>query len=153
MPLEAHYNILVDRSADKCRTGSVATLPSLPMTTDAASLVIGGAMITTKIDSHIRDAKMAGPLKEYIKEKNSWTETEFQLVDWALLGACMGRFSGSKRAKVIKLQHNWQNTGRQKGTFLRSAGEDEKASEEEKCPMGCGCYEDSLHYLVCPNNP
>ena len=153
MPLEAHYNILVDRSADKCRMGSVVTLPTLPMTTDAASLVIGGAMITTKIDSHIRDAKTAGPLKEYIKEKNSWTDTDFNLVDWASLGTCMGRFSASKRAKVIKLQHNWQNTGRQKGTFLRSAGEDDKASEEEKCPMGCGCYEDSLHYLVCPNNP
>ena len=72
-------------------------------------------------------------------------------MDWISLGRFMGRLSASKRSKVVKLEHNWQNRGRQKGIFLRSMGENEEADIKEQCPMGYGCYKDSLHYLVCPN--
>ena len=153
MPMEAHYNILMDRRAERRRRESLITLPTIPMTSDEASLVIKGAFVTTKIDNFIRQAMTERPLKEYIKEKNDWSETIFNLVDWASFGKFMGRLSASKRAKVVKLQHNWQNTGRQKGLFLRSQGGDSEALEMEKCPMGCGLYEASLHYLVCANNP
>ena len=153
MPLEAHYNILMDRKAELQRVNSIVTLPTLPMPSDAASLVIGGAFITTKIDEHIRQAQTTGPLREYIKEKNGWSDDIFHLVDWASFGTFMGRLSVSKRAKVVKLQHNWQNTGRQKGLFLRSLGEHEAAVSKETCPMGCGHYEAPLHYLACTRNP
>jgi hypothetical protein len=123
------------------------------MTSDAASVLINGTFITTKLDEHIRHEMTAGPLRDYIKRKNGWDDDEFNLVDWESFGAFMGRLSASKRAKVVKLQHNWQNTGRQKGLFLRSAGESAAAEEKELCPMKCGCYEASMHYLVCQKNP
>jgi len=153
MPMEAHYNILMDRRAERRRKESTHTYSTLPMPSDAASVMIHGALITTKLDEHIRHEMTAGPLREYIKRKNNWNDDEFNLVDWDSFGAFMGRLSASKRAKVVKLQHNWQNTGRQKGLFLRSAGESATAEEKELCPMKCGCYEASMHYLVCPKNP
>ena len=153
MPMEAHYNILMDRRAEKRRKESVITLPTVPMTSDRASLVIGGTFVTTKIDDYIRQAMTETPLIAYIKTKMGWTHRTFQLVDWSAFGTFMGRLSVSKRAKVVKLQHNWQNTGQQKGLFLRSANRDDEALEAEKCPMGCGHNEAPLHYLLCTRNP
>ena len=153
MPLEAHFNILVDRRAEQRRIASTITLPTLQMPTDAASVKIGGSFITTKIDEHVRHAMTAKPLRDYIKEKNNWDDQEFNMVDWDSFGTFMGRLSASKRSLVVKLLHNWQNTGRQKGLFLRSAGDNVTADEQELCPMKCGCYEASLHYLVCPKTP
>ena len=53
MPLEAHYNILVDRRAERRRQVSTVTLPTLQMPTDAASVKIGDSFIMTKIDEHV----------------------------------------------------------------------------------------------------
>ena len=77
MPMLAHFNIMMDRRAERQRMESVITLPTLPMTTDEASLVIKGAHITTKIDDYIRHAMTSANLKEYIKEKCAWTEETF----------------------------------------------------------------------------
>ena len=132
MPMEAHYNIMMDRRADRRRKESIVTMPTLPMTSDEASLVIEGAFVTTKIDDYIRQAMTASPLKAYIKEKNNWTESTFHLVDWVAFGKFMGRLSVSKRAKVVKLQHNWQNTGRQKGLFQRNTGMESEGMEVDK---------------------
>ena len=153
MPMLAHFNIMMDRRAERRRVESVITLPTLSMTTDEASLVIKGAHITSKIDDFIRNAMTSANLKNYIKEKCAWTEDTFDLVDWTSLGKFMSRLSVAKRAKVVKLQHNWQNTGRQKGMFLRSAGDHTAATDAEKCPLGCGIYEAPLHYLICRKNP
>ena len=153
MPMKAHYNILMDQRADRRHHDSVITLPTLPMTTDRASLVIEGAFVTTKIDDYIRQALTETPLIAYINTKMNWTTRTFHSVDWTAFGNFMGRLSVSKRAKVVKLQHNWQNTGRQKGLFLRSANRDDEALEAEKCPMGCGHHEEPLHYLFCHRNP
>jgi hypothetical protein len=150
MPLEAHYNIMVDGLAEAQRKNSMITLPVLPMTTDRASLIIDNTLITTKFDTHIRMALTEGPLKAYIKKKTGWTEDVFNLVDWEAFNTYMGRLSASKRAKIIKLQHDWQNTGHQKGQFLRSAGDHDSAAIQEQCPMGCGNTETALHYLICP---
>ena len=77
MPMLAHFNIMMDRRAERRRVESVITLPTLPMRTDEASLVIKGAHITTKIDDYIRHAMTSANLKEYIKEKCAWTEETF----------------------------------------------------------------------------
>ena len=70
------------------------------------------------------------------------------------MGRYMGKLSAATRAKVVKLQHNWQNTGRQKGLFLASAGADQDDIDAAtRCPMGCEAYEAPLHYLSCTKNP
>jgi hypothetical protein len=153
MPMEPHFNILMDRKAEMRRKESVITFSTLPMISDTASLVINGCLITTNVDDHVRMLMTTQPLMDYIMEKNNWSLQTFHQVDWNAFGGFMGRLSAAKRAKVVKLQHNWQNTGRQKGFFLRSRGENEEAMEAERCPMECGHYEGSLHYLHCKKNP
>jgi hypothetical protein len=95
----------------------------------------------------------ANPLIDYIIRKNKWSKATFNLINWNAIGGLMGRLSAAKRVKVAKLQHNWQNTGRQKGLFLHSQGDTDEAMVAELCPMGCGEYEHSLHYLTCRLNP
>lgn len=81
-------------------------------------------------------------LRQYIKEKNDWSEVTFDEVDWTSLGGCLKPLSISKCAKVVKMMHNWQNTGRQKGLFCMgmdtTVEDDEVTVQLEKCPMGCG---------------
>ena len=62
MPMEAHFNILMDRLAEKRRLESNQTLPSFPMTSDTASVKIRGSFITTKLDDYVRNEMTAGLL-------------------------------------------------------------------------------------------
>ena len=157
MPRDAHYNIAMDKRAERRRCESVATPSTLPMTTDKASLSINGCYITAKYKSSIKRAYTAPAICTYIKEKTGWTTAVFESVDWPSIGVYMKRLSIAKRAKVVKLMHNWQNTGRQKGLFYessaRSPADLANVSLVDRCPMGCGCYESSMHYLQCSKNP
>ncbi len=127
------------------------------MTTDKASLFLDGCLVTAKYKSSIKCAFTVPAITQYILEKTGWTCDAFNTVDWAAIGAYMKRLSVSKRAKVVKLMHNWQNTGRQKGLFYESAvktPEDLATAEVvDRCPMGCGEYKCSMHYLQCSKNP
>ena len=75
-----------------------------------------------------------------------WTQATFNKVDWDAMGLYMKKIGVGTQANVVKLQHNWQNTGRQKGLFLTSAGASHDVIHEaSRCPMGCGDYESPLH--------
>ena len=115
---------------------------------------MNGSIVTTKIDDYITEAKTGPPMEEYIREKTGWDKETYDLVDWTAMGSYMKKISIGTRAKVVKLQHNWQNTGRQKGLFLESAGASaDDVQQAAQCPMGCGHYESPLHYLSCTKNP
>ena len=114
MPRDPHYNIAMDKRAERRRCESVATPSTLPMTTDKASLSINGCYITAKYKSSIKRAYTAPAICTYIKEKTGWTTAVFESVDWPSIGVYMKRLSIAKRAKVVKLMHNWQNTGDRK---------------------------------------
>ena len=61
----------------------------------------------------------------------------------------LGKMSIAKRDKVVKLMHNWQNTGRHKGLFCEAAARTPEdlamVSLVDKCTIGCGRYESSDH--------
>ena len=157
MPCEAYYNIAMDRRVERRRSKSVITPATLPMTTDKAALSIDGCYVTAKYKDTIKRAYTSPAICNYIHEKTGWSRAIFDLVDWKSIGVYMKRLSIAKRSKVMKLMHNWQNTGRQKGLFAESAATTPEqlglVSQVEKCPMGCGCYESSMHYLQCKKNP
>jgi hypothetical protein len=63
-----------------------------------------------------------------------------------------------RRIKLVKMIHNWQNTGLQKGRIRDSKMDNnmtnnwELTSDEatcHMCPAGCGEVEGNLHYLYC----
>jgi len=61
----------------------------------------------------------------------------------------------SKRIKVAKYIHDWQNVRSQKLKHHQSNKNTEKEEEEtiDKCPFGCGQSEIPQHYLRCQQNP
>ena len=97
----------------------------IPFKTEHATLQVNDSIITMHIADYIKDAKIAPAMMAYIKENTDWSETTFNKVDWTAMGVYMKKISIATRAKVVKLQHNWQNTGRQKGLFLTSTGASE----------------------------
>ena len=152
--LGGKFNILMDRRAEKRRLKSSITHHTIAFLTERATLRVNNSIVTTHISDYITYAKTAPPMIKYLKEKNDWSDETFNKVDWAAMQTYMGQISVATRAKVVKLQHNWQNTGRQKGLFLASAGASSAAVQDAaKCPMGCGEYEAPLHFLCCTKNP
>ncbi len=132
----------------------MATHHTIPFNTEKATLVVNDSIVTTHTAEYVTHAKTAPPMIQYIKEKKGWSQQTYDKVDRAALGLYMRKVSVSTRAKVVKLQYNWQNTGRQKGLFLQSAGTTQEAiTEASRCLMGCGEYESPLHYLTCCKNP
>ena len=130
------------------------TFHTIPFQTERATFSMDASIVTTHIAQHITHAKTAPAMKAYITEKTDWSEATFNKVDWEATETYMKKVSIATRAKVTKLMNNWQNTGRQKGLFLTSAGaSDETIHEASRCPMGCGEYEAPLHYLQCKKNP
>ena len=80
-------------------------------------------------------------------------------MDWEGVEAMLRSAGSIKRTQLIKLLHNWQNTGTQKKRFRDSRLKLDSDSplmptvEEERChecPDGCNEEESDLHYLCCP---
>ena len=94
------------------------TFHNIPFQTEKATLVFNDAIVTTNIAAHITMAKKAPVIAAYLKEKTGWTEVTFQMINWDAMEIYLQQASIGTRAKAVKLQHNWQNTGWQKGLFL-----------------------------------
>ena len=99
--LEAKFNILMDRLAERRRVGSNITLHTIPFKTERATLVVAESIVTTKISDYITYAKTAPPMITYIREKNDWSTATFHKVDWDAMDRYMGKLSAATRAKVV----------------------------------------------------
>ena len=115
--MEAHYNIMMDKRAGSRRRLCRSIPASMPMTTDLASLMLKGCYITADISQQITMDSTKSGMRAYIIQKNDWSEATFDSVDWtASMGYYLKRLLVSKRVKApVKMMHNGQNTGRQKG--------------------------------------
>ena len=147
---DAFWNVRMDALAETARLQTPAPIDSVFTTTKAVFFCDSHA-ITTKVAAKIRSKYLDAPLAEYIIAKEEWTQETFRLVDWGAFQHCMGKLTIHKRINVAKYVFNWQNTGRQKQHFENSAAnvEDRKPEAVNECPLGCGCTEDSQHYLQC----
>ena len=116
-----------------------------------AALYYKDQVIATKIGDKIRDLLHSRPLREYIQQKENWTDNVFDSANWPAFKQCMHKLTIHKRINVTKYIFNWQNTGRQKQLFEQSQAvrKERDARDVGRCPMGCGQHEDSQHYLKC----
>ena len=78
-------------------------------------------------------------------------------IDWLAIEQYMNSLPQSKRIKVAKYIHDWQNVGSQKLKFQQSTKSEETQENEtiDQCPFECGQSENPQHYLrcrKCPNN-
>ena len=76
-------------------------------------------------------------------QRKGWRISDLRIIDWEGVEAMVRGADAIKRAKLIKLLHNWQNTGRQKGRFRDSRLKLD--SEEPLAPT-----EEERHCHECP---
>ena len=150
MTRDAHWNIQMDKLAELYRLEQPTPITNL-FSTVGAALLYKNPVIAMKIGLKIRDIPHSLPLRNYIQEKEDWTDKVFESVDWHAFEQCMNELSVHKRINVTKYVFNWQNIGHQKQLFEngRALQEERAARDMGQCPMGCGEHEDSQHYLRC----
>ena len=69
MSLEAKFNILVDRRAEKRQLVSTVTFHTIPFQSERAMFTMDDSIVTTHIAKHITHAKTTPAMKSYITEK------------------------------------------------------------------------------------
>ena len=90
--------------------------------------------------------------------KRKWSGEVFESIEWEGINGMLKSSDPIRRVKIVKLMHNWQNTGQQKGRIrdarikIDTETPEKPTAEEENChlcPDGCGEVERELHYLHC----
>ena len=153
-------NIKVDELAAKGMSDGMGNYhKKLILSTEAISLYNTSTVSISNVRKYMTNTVNGEVLKEYLMRRKGWRISDLRIIDWEGVEAMVRGAGAIKRAKLIKLLHNWQNTGRQKGRFrdsrLKLDSEVPLApTEEEKhcheCPEGCNEEETDLHYLNCP---
>ena len=148
---DAFWNVQMDALAASKRLTTPTPIQECFQST-GITFFNGNDVVTTDIGPCLKDKILAPALVDYICNKEEWTQETFDLVDWDALERCLGKMSIHKRINAAKYMFNWQNTGRQKQHFEDSLArnEDRPPKNAGLCPMGCGQYECSQHFLVCP---
>ena len=72
-------------------------------------------------------------------------------IDWITNGKYLTKVSYGKLTNLIKLQFGWQHTNERK-ILINVEGEKEDGMSDG-CPLGCGCVEQTHHYLQCNKQP
>ena len=79
-------------------------------------------------------------LRKYIQEKMEWEDEEFDMIDWRSIEKTLNGYTEYKQTRIVQLMFRWQYVGGRKQLMEEDDG---------FCPAGCGCIEDSLHYMHC----
>ena len=153
-------NIKVDDLARRgMKEGANDIKKKLVLSTEVISLHKKNGVQIKNLRKYMVEKNNGQELKEYMMRRKGWTIDELKVIEWEGIDAMLRSVGPMKRAQLIKLIHNWQNTGRQKGRFrdarLKLDSEAPLIPTEEElhcheCPDGCNEEETDLHYLNCP---
>ena len=128
------------------------------LSTEAISLYNSKNIQISNLRRYMINHINGSDLEEYMMKRKGWTKAEMREIEWEGVEAMLRGARSQQRANLIKLLHNWQNTGRQKGKFrdarIKINSDDPLTPTEEethchKCPDGCNEEETDLHYLNC----
>ena len=152
-------NIQVDELANRGLTmGANSILRKELLSTETISLYNEKGVQITNLRHYMKVRINGKELVDYMKKRKGWTSEDVSTIEWEGVEAMLKNASSPVKAQLIKLLHNWQNTGRQKGKFRDSrlkldSDEPLIPTEEEihchECPDGCNEEETDLHYLDC----
>ena len=137
------------------------TQPPLRQTyQDSIVTVTHNDVVIQDLHTLFADLYTIPPLLQYYKNKG-WSATQLKMVDWNSSERLLREVTDIKRCNIIQFKHLWQNTGKQKATFLESKLRQQRKQNcltqddikrirtEGLCPMGCGQQECNMHYLHC----
>ena len=106
----------MDREAKLARLTTPTTSATV-FESSSAEFIHKDQPVHTKIGRKITKAFLDQPLQQYIQQKEDWTDTIFDSVDWKSFKQAMKKLTIHKCINVTKYIFNWQNTGRQKQLF------------------------------------
>ena len=154
-------NILVDELATRGLRegkGRVIVRPTLKNT--VLSIYDREGIMVTDVRSYMTEKINGQKMQEYLEGKKGWSPDIQSTIEWAGIEGMMKKAHPLKRINLVKMLHNWQNTGQQKGKIrdanlrLMTDNPIEPTLDERncsKCPAGCDEEEGELHYLHCPD--
>ena len=96
---------------------------------------------------------------EYLGKQHGWSKMIFEMIEWEGIDGLMKQANPIKRIQLLKMLHNWQNIGQQKGRMRDSKLKMDTENPTELtfevvnchlCPSGCDEEDRELHYLHCP---
>ena len=150
LPRDAFWNVQMDKKAESARL-TTPTPSAVIFGSSSAEFIHRGRPVHTKISTTIKQAFLDPPLREYIQQKEDWSDETFETVHWTAFRTAMNKLTIHKRINVAKYIFNWQNTGRQKQLFEESQAltEDRQSTCVGMCPMNCGEFETPQHFLQC----
>ena len=104
----------------------------------------------TTITRHLTESKLIA----YIHHKHDMTSEMVAMIDcWDAFERYHTSMPSSKRVKISKYVHDWQNVGAQKQKIDNAAKATPDTRQQYKCPYGCGPVEQPQHYLRCDKSP
>lgn len=71
---------------------------------------------------YICQAMNGPPLQLNLQERNGWNNHTFSMIHWTSFSKSLERQQPTQRLKLLKMIHNWQNTGYQREQFGDVAG-------------------------------
>lgn len=137
---EAQMNIEADEMAGK--GGTLQSMKDDMFPTQNVVVTMAGRTISnTDMRDEIVEGRHGKALKEYMIQKEGWTENTYQLIDWELYQMYTSKKSIHTLTNTVKMMHGWQHVGKQKMQFNAN-------TKEAQC-LYCGRTEDQHHYLTC----
>jgi hypothetical protein len=98
LPLDAKLNVDADAEAGEYRFNHPEPRPRVPrLPSNPAQLHIRGITVSSHYRTKIEKASSIHQLRAYIQEKNNWTHTEMDYINWAAHGKALGRMSARKK--------------------------------------------------------
>ena len=143
LPLRAQANVIADGLAGEAMDTLGYCRPVIPlMPTRPVSLELNGRSIHRNYKAAIRDAAHSDALRHYITDRQGWSATIFDSVDWE----CHRRALNNQfphRVHLIKLCHGLLPVGRRVHKY--------DLKYPHCCPTCGSAQEDFLHVLRCPH--
>jgi hypothetical protein len=100
------------------------------------SIFYNNKELTDDLYPTIKDLAYTKPLKDKLQKNNSWSEDEFQSVDWDAFYTTIRHIPRSHRISITKLSHQLWNTNIQNNKYY---------NQSDKCPIFQSATEDFNH--------
>ena len=75
--------------------------------------------ITDKIGKRITEVFNSTETTAYTKNKFTWTDDQYDYVDWDLIGQVRNRITKTANVNISKLMYGWINVGSQKQHMMQ----------------------------------
>ena len=140
--LMGQLNVDADQVAGEFQDDHGADRPLVLMLPHTkAHLILSDGTITGNYDKYLQHKATAKPLLDYIRRKNSWSQSVMDSIHWEVHGTAIKKQSLPK-THMVKLLHELLPTTGQANKFDNG---------KRQCPLCSSQKEDRDHILCCPH--